>query len=443
MNDKYLELSNKYNNFNYNGYDIEYDQDNIKVIYHFEIEGLCSFNPSFSINCSLDNKNKSFIENIIFNIGLVEVISYWKSVCSKNINIKCGYLSDEQIKWFKKLYFNGLGEFFYRNNIEVSFDNFVNINCLCDKKFDLDLDYVGNGNLIPVGGGKDSNVTLELLKDEDNTCFVINPKDVHYECIDKSNVDNTLIVNRKIDKKLIELNELGYLNGHTPFSALVSFISLLGAYLLNKKYIVLSNEGSANEATVIGSDINHQYSKSYDYENDFNYYVNKYFKIDIKYFSLLRCLNELQIAMLFSNYKKYHHIFRSCNLGSKDNNWKWCGECPKCLFTFIILAAFMDYEEVVDIFNKDLLDDEDLLKDLKELLGETASKPFECVGTIDEVKTAMSLIVKRNNRDSLLIKYFKDNYDLLNCDLLKEFNNENNIDPYFINIVKEEIEKYV
>ena len=443
MNDKYLELSNKYNNFNYNGYDISYNQDNIEVIYHFEIEGLCFFNPSFSINCSLDNKNKSFVENIIFNIGLVEVISYWKSVCSKNINIKCGYLSDEQIKWFKKLYFNGLGEFFYRNNIDVSFDDFVNINCLSDKKFDIDLDYNGNGNLIPVGGGKDSNVTLELLKDEDNTCFVINPKDVHYECIDKSNVDNTLIVDRKIDKKLIELNELGYLNGHTPFSALVSFISLLGAYLLNKKYIVLSNEGSANEATVIGSDINHQYSKSYEYENDFNDYVNKYFKIDIKYFSLLRCLNELQIAMLFSNYKKYHHIFRSCNLGSKDNNWKWCGECPKCLFTFIILAAFMDYEEVVKIFNKDLLDDEGLLKDLKELLGETASKPFECVGTIDEVKTAMSLIVRRNNRDSLLMKYFKDNYDLVNDDLLKEFNNENNIDPYFVDIVKEEIEKYV
>ena len=43
----------------------------------------------------------------------------------------------------------------------------------------------------------------------------------------------------------------------------------------------------------------------------------------------------------------------------------------------------------------------------------------------------------------MIYKYFKDNYDLVNCDLLKEFNNENNIDPYFINIVKEEINRYV
>ena len=36
------------------------------------------------------------------------------------------------------------------------------------------------GNLIPVGGGKDSAVSLEVLKDEKkkNTCYVINIKEV-------------------------------------------------------------------------------------------------------------------------------------------------------------------------------------------------------------------------------------------------------------------------
>jgi hypothetical protein len=71
------------------------------------------------------------------------------------------------------------------------------------------------------------------------------------------------------------------------------------AYLTNRKYIVLSNEGSANEPTVIGTNINHQYSKTYEFECDFYQYTKKYFNIDIKYFSLLRPIKEIQIAYLF------------------------------------------------------------------------------------------------------------------------------------------------
>lgn len=445
MNNKYIELSQKYNTFTYEKYDIKYLKDKIEITYYFTINNLCTFTPKLEIEVkNINNKNKEFISYLVFNIGMIELISYWKSTCSKNIVVKCGHLSNKQVNWFKKTYFYGLGEFFYINNIDTNIKDFVNIVTYNKEKVTHDRFYKGEGNLIPVGGGKDSNVTLELLKNEDNTCFAINPKNVHYDCIGLSGIQKTIFVNRTIDKKLIELNNEGFLNGHTPFSALVSFVSLLCAYLANKKYIVLSNEGSANESTVIGQNINHQYSKSYEYEKDFNYYVKKYLKIDIKYFSILRCLNELQIALLFSKYKKYHQTFRSCNLGSKNSDWQWCGNCPKCLFTFIILSAFMDYDEVIEIFNKDLLNDGNLIDYYKQLLGETKAKPFECVGTIEETKIASSMIIKKQKEDlPLLLKYYKENYKLEENNILKRFNKDNNCDEHFIKILKEELNKYV
>ena len=88
---------------------------------------------------------------------------------------------------------------------------------------------------------------------------------------------------------MLELNSQNFLNGHTPFSALLSFITYLVAYLSNRKYIVLSNETSANEANVRGTNINHQYSKSFEFEQDFRYYAKTFiFKNDeVNYYSLL------------------------------------------------------------------------------------------------------------------------------------------------------------
>ena len=77
---------------------------------------------------------------------------------------------------------------------------------------------------------------------------MLNPKDVSLECAKEAGFTNKeIIVKRTIDKNLIALNNDGYLNGHTPFSALLAFITFFIAYQHNKKYIALSNENSANE----------------------------------------------------------------------------------------------------------------------------------------------------------------------------------------------------
>ena len=447
-NKKFIELREKYPNFIYNSYEIIDEENIFKLVYNFEIEGLATFHPYYEIDKKhIINKdiNNNLLKNLVFHIGLIELISYFKCTCSPNIIIRAGYLNNEQIKWFKKLYYYGLGEMLYTNGINAEEDKFINIICECDKLYIEDINYKGVGNLIPVGGGKDSCVTLELMRNEFllNTPIVMNPKDVHIMCCKEAGYSekDIFVYKRVLDKKIIELNNEGFLNGHTPFSSLVAFTTYLCAYLQNKKYIILSNEASANEPTIIGTKINHQYSKTYEFENDFNNYTKKYFNIDIKYFSLLRPLSEFMIANLFSHYKKYHKVFKSCNVGSKSDPWVWCNSCSKCLFAYIILSPFLYKEELVNIFGEDLFEKKELLDTMLELSWYSDKKPFECVGTYEEVRYALSLTIEKS-KDNLpyLLKYYKDNFKLSldNKDIIK-FNEENNLDDKFINIVKEEL----
>lgn len=450
MENKFTEYRKNYTEFIYKNFTWECKDDNIHIAYSFEISNLKKFNPTIDIpikNINLENKSKEFIDELIFHIGLIELISYWKCACPKNVIIKAGYINEEQIEWFKKLYFYGLGEFFYTNNIETDIDEFMTIEVNGSKKDITTIEYQGNGNLIPIGGGKDSCVTLELLKDEpNNSCFIINPKPVTLKCAEIAGYteNNIYTVKRVIDSNLIELNKQGFLNGHTPFSSIVAFISYLVAYLTNKKYIVLSNESSANESNVEGTKINHQYSKTYEFENDFNEYTEKYFKIDIKYFSLLRPLLEYQIGMLFSKYKQYHSVFKSCNIGSKGENWVWCSNCPKCLFVYSILSPFLYKDELVAIFQKDLFENKELLNTFIELLGYGETKPFECVGTYEEVNYAISrtieILKNKNEQLPYLLEYYDNNFKSdTNNKLEENYNSEHNLEYYFEQLVKEAI----
>lgn len=322
MNNKFLEFRNKYKEFVYENYHITEDKEKITIVFDFEILGLKQFHPKIEIkkkDIKFKDINNEFARNLVFNIGMVELISYWKCACPPKVIVKCGYLNNEQIEWFKKLYYNGLGEYRFINKIDVSQEEMLDIEVKAPyKELESCKQEELTGTLIPVGGGKDSTVTLELLKDwkDDNYCLMIGGKEPSIQCANIAGYDDSKIIDvtRTIDANLIELNKEGYLNGHTPFSALLAFLSYFTAYLTGKKYIALSNESSANETNVEGEKINHQYSKSYEFEQDFTYYAEKYLKANVKYFSLLRPLNELQIAKLFSKNKQYHNIFKSCNV---------------------------------------------------------------------------------------------------------------------------------
>lgn len=413
-NEKFNSFRKQYPLFVYEDFKYSIDEKGLKIEFTF-INGEHTFTPTLLVEkkdfFSFSHLSKEQLDLLIFNMGMVELISYWKAFCSPKVIIKPYALKKEQIDFYKKLYYNGLGEFFYVNGINVSQEEFLNIenhsnNYTITQSFEVEDRYI-----VPIGGGKDSVVTMDLLlsANRDVVPFIINPRGATVDCcsIAGFSQEKTLTCKRVIDAHLLELNSQGCLNGHTPFSAMLAFTTLLISAISKRKYIALSNEDSASESTVKGSEVNHQYSKSLEFENDFRAYVAKFVSEDFYYFSFLRPLSELHIAKLFSKLN-YQSVFKSCNAGSKQNIW--CGKCPKCLFAFIILSPFLSKEELIEIFSKNLFEDKDLEEYFLQLCGERQTKPFECVGTISEVRAALSLCLRNKRKDfenDYLMKIFQ------------------------------------
>lgn len=421
-------LRKKYKKFVYHNYSYKISKNNLEIFFDFRIEPDIFFKPKIVVEnvnrTKIEKVGESVLNNLIFQLGLIEMLSYWKATCSPEIEIKSGSLNRSQTQWFKDLMINGMGQFFYENRIDWKIAKTLKI--LSDKKKAKDLKVfekrLSSKILLPIGGGKDSIVSLELLRKEfkDITCFSLNPTDAAKKIIKIGNCKKTIIVKRKIDSKLLELNRKGFLNGHTPFSAYLAFLTVLIGVIFDKKYIALSNERSSNEGNVkyLGKTINHQYSKSFDFEKKFRNYSKKYLAKDIEYFSFLRPLYEIQIAKLFSKYfDKYGTVFLSCNeayktySGKKKPMKKWCGHCSKCLFVFAILYPFVKTKKLIKIFGQNLFEKKGLLSLMKELIGESRFKPFECVGTKKESLIAFYLSwekAKKEKNYPYLLKYFED-----------------------------------
>ncbi|MCX6231183.1 MAG: hypothetical protein NTZ33_06530 [Bacteroidetes bacterium] len=448
--DKYLKLREEFLFFSYESYSYTITEEGFFAEFHFNLADKYNFRPTLSFPArsfyNWNNLNSALIDNIVFHIGMIELISYWKAACPKTLFIKPHSLTEEQINFWNKIYYNGLGEFFYLNNINASINDFVEIKADTGSKLSKTDILTENAVIIPVGGGKDSVVTLELLKllNSENLALILNPRGASLETAEIGGYprENIIEINRSIHPQLLQLNNEGFLNGHTPFSALLAFVTLLSAAFTGKRHIALSNESSANESTVENSTVNHQYSKSYEFESDFRNYTEKYISSGFNYFSFLRPLSELQIASLFAKYSKYFSSFKSCNAGSKTDIW--CGNCPKCLFAFIILSPFIERKTIISIFEKDLLNEGNMKFYFEQLTGIEAVKPFECVGTVDEVNLAVNMLIIKLSDDDLplLLRYYKTTakfnyYSHLDLNsYLHLFNDEHFLEEKFENILK-------
>ena len=421
-------LRKQYTVFIYEAHHWKIKGQKMYLEFSFQV-GKITFNPKSNIKFPkginldrLSKKQKDLIENLVFQIGMVEMISYWKATCSPEILIQAYKLGAAQQRWWKKLFYNGLGEFLYLNKIKTNENDLVKFRfdggnglAAANEKLALIEGIKSNakGVIIPIGGGKDSLATVEVLKKHRGKKYflLMNPtraaKDSIKLAADKL-TEQKIIIERKIDRRLLDLNAKGYLNGHTPFSAMLAFYCSLSAVVTGAKYSVLSNESSANEPTILGTNINHQYSKSYEFEKDFNRYLDKYVSKDVEYLSLLRPLNELQIVGIFSSNQKNFKIFKSCNVGSKKD--EWCCNCSKCLFVFILLSARIGIEKCTKIFGENLFENKSLRKTFVELIGRSKTKPFECIGTIDEVNVALTMLHQQEAsafEQMDLLRYYK------------------------------------
>jgi len=404
----------KPNTFTFESYRLDTKTNTIVFYYSFN-NGL-RFTETITLGGKINwsKVNRPLIDRILFNLHLVLGIGYYKAYCPKKIIISSGQLSKPEAAFWNKLYTKGLGEFFYRNKIDYrGLVNFPYQKNKTTKPLNINL---SNRVLLPWGGGKDSCVSAELLKElgHDFTLITLRDSDIQ-RATAKITGQPRIINGRTIDPALIELNKLGVYNGHIPISAIYSWTTVLTAALSDYRHIVYSNEASANFGNVkyLGQEINHQYSKSLEFENDFRNYLNNFVTPDINHFSSLRQFSDLKISQLFSRYEKYFPVFSSCNRNfsiSKKSSARWCGECPKCLFTFSQLAGYIDRPKLINIFGQNLFARPELLPLFQELWGEKRFKPFDCVGTPAEVRAALLLSgAKKDWQADYIVKYFRKN----------------------------------
>ena len=370
-------------------------------------------------------------------VFLLAGISCYKTAAPPVINTGETALTPREREFLRAFYTDGLGEFAYRNGIDLSGLRIEGPGALEPPGLEapaleppgLEAPALAAGRpvpgpsapgqpraLVPFGGGIDSIVTVELVrKHADVALFVVSRPGDRFDAIERPAAVTGLPVaraEREIDPQLLRSRELGFLNGHVPVTGIISAIAVMAAALEGRDAVVMSNEWSASVPTVQVGDqaVNHQYSKSAAFETAFR---------DVlagtsaalpagaampDYFSALRPRTELWIAERFARLQQYHGTFRSCNRAFHIDQAKrldhWCGQCDKCCFIDLILAPFLPATELGAIFGgREPLADPSLAGRFRALLGDTdLSKPFECVGEVNECRAALLLADQRGDR---------------------------------------------
>lgn len=398
----------KANIFRFCGY--SFDTKNSKITFDYRVEFSNRDSLEFTETVILPkfpkNLNQKLLQKFLEPLHLVLGISYYKLYCPPQIATPF-QLSWDQANFWNVVYRKGLGEFLYRNKLSpkhLAKFPYSKIKIASERI------KVHDRMLLGIGGGKDSIVATGLLENFDTAPFLVETqrKDLISERLIEEIGKPSLKIQRILDPKIFEIHDGAY-NGHIPISAIFAFLGILTAAIYEYKYVIVANEHSSDFGNLKyrGEIINHQWSKSIEFEMLLQEYMRKFITPDITYFSLIRQFYEIRIAKMFAEQKKYFPLFTSCNRNFKifkeRPNSLWCGECPKCAFVFLMLTPFLSKKELLGIFHKNLFAENSLIPLFQDLLGFGKLKPFDCVGTFEESQVAL-LLASKNFKNEVVIK---------------------------------------
>lgn len=349
-------------------------------------------------------------------LHLVAGVSYYKAGLPPCIEVATGALDASTADLLDALYVNGLAEFAYRNRVDVR----DRIAFPRDASLRLDVAAaleLPRRALVPIGGGKDSLVVVEALKScgVEATAVWVGASPLIAAVAARTGLP-MLNIGRELSSVLFDYNRMGAWNGHIPVTAINSAILVCAAILYGFDAIAFANERSASAATLeyAGQQVNHQWSKGWAFERMFADWLRTHVAAGLDYFSLLRPFSEVAVTRAFAKFgAAYFDVFSSCNrnfriLGPKPAD-RWCGQCPKCHFVFLALAPFLPKPRLLQVFGRNLLDDETLAPGFDALIEYRDHKPFECVGEASEARAAFAaLAVRPEWREDALVARFRD-----------------------------------
>ncbi len=342
-------------------------------------------------------------------VFLLAGVSYYKTAAPAVVDLGSTPLLAGERSFLRRFYLEGLGEFALRNGLDLRGLDVVGGAAALPAAPSEPAP--GRGTLIPFGGGIDSIVTVEVLRDRvaDPALFVVSPAGDRFAAIEAAAAATGLPVvraERALDEKVLAPARHGFLTGHVPVTAVVSAIAVLAAILTERDTVVMSNERSASDGNVVTAHgtVNHQWSKSLDFEESFRAVLAAATGRRVDWFSLLRPCSELWVAERFARVRRYHPVFRSCNRSFQLDPGKrldsWCGECDKCCFIDLVLAPFLPAADLATVFGgREPLDNAALLSRFEALLALSPdAKPWECVGDVGECRTAAVVAAQRPDR---------------------------------------------
>ena len=338
-------------------------------------------------------------EALVRLLWLAAAPSYYKAATPARVTVAGGLTAAER-RLLDALLGPGLGEHYMVNGLDPA-GPAVEAAALADHRpGPLGL---SRRSLVPVGGGKDSCVTVEALQaaGEDPLLASVRRFPVIDAVLARSGA-GSVHVGRTLDPQLLELNRRGARNGHVPVTALISIVLCLVAVRAGCDAVVMSDERSASEATRDwrGAAVNHQWSKSLAAEELLAGVLAAAAGPELSWFSLLRPFSELSICRLFADRgRRFFDVFSSCNAAFRLDPARrvdgWDRDCPKCRFVALALAPWLGRAEVVAIQGGDVLDDPGQVEGLAGLVEAGQPKPFECVGEVAESRVAVRLAVER------------------------------------------------
>ena len=345
---------------------------------------------------ALDHVDETTRDRVLKLLSLAASLSYFKAFAPGRLHVVEGLTPQERV-FLEELTRNGLGEFAYVNDLPEVLETAITGPDLPAVAATPTTRPTPRRVLVPVGGGKDSIVSIEALKSAayDVGLFSVNS----YAPIAATAATAGIALQtarRQLDPELFRLNAAGAPNGHVPVTAVNSIVAVLTAMALGYDTVAFSNEASSSYGNVTwhGRVVNHQWSKGLGFERLLRESLPG---TAPEYFSLLRPLTELRIARRFADHRAYHPVFTSCNRAFKlqaSDRTSWCADCPKCRFVFLCLAPFLPGADLLAIFSgRDMFADPAQSAGFLELLGaEGLQKPFECVGEPEECRVALALL---------------------------------------------------
>jgi hypothetical protein len=346
--------------------------------------------------------NQPAAARALLALHLAAGTSYWKSCIPRDLAVEGATLSADDAQFWSTVYTRGLGEFFYRNEIDPTERASFRVTSVDDPARHL-APRADGPSLVLWGGGKDSVVSHEILKAGGTPHELLSIGRTDWAWVGRSAEAagaRLHVVSRRLDPKLLEMNAEGALNGHVPVNAVLAAAGTLIALLTGRSAVVASNEESASSgnATWYGIDVNHQWSKSLEFERMFRRWLGLNVDGGPEYVSLLRPLSELRIVKAFSTHPEYFGAVTSCNANftqSGPADKRFCLVCPKCVFVSLMARPWLEDGAYHALFGGDPLADPGNLTLVEELLGLRGTKPFECVGTPEESMAALHLAKTR------------------------------------------------